>query len=109
MLAPGDASAQYHWEASQEEWLLVLEGSPTVRTPEGEQALRAGDVACFERGPAGAHQVINRSDAPVRIVLLSEVGRPEVIVYPDSGKVAVTTDGWVDGIFRLEDTVGYWE
>ena len=57
VLEPGDRPFPYHWEAGQEEWLLVLGGEPTVRTPEGEHALRPGDVVCFPVGPAGAHRV----------------------------------------------------
>ena len=42
---------------------------------------------CFPRGPAGAHQVINHSDSPVRVLILSTLVMPEVVEYPDSGKV----------------------
>lgn len=108
VLRPGVTSAPYHWEASQEEWLLVLAGTPTVRTPEGEQELRAGDVLCFPVGPDGAHQVINHSDADARIVLLSDVRRPEVIVYPDSGKVMITDPG-IDALLPLDAGVDYWD
>lgn len=108
VLAPGVTSAPYHWEASQEEWLLVLAGTPTVRTPAGEQQLRAGDLACFPVGPEGAHQVTNRSDSDVRLVLISDVRRPEVIVYPDSGKVMITDPG-LDALLRLAAPVDYWE
>lgn len=108
VLPPGATSAPYHWEASQEEWLLVLEGAPTVRTPEGEQDLRAGDLVCFPVGPAGAHQATNRGDTDARIILLSDVRRPEVIVYPDSDKVMITDPG-LDTVLRLDGTAGYWE
>lgn len=108
VVPPGARSAPYHWEASQEEWLIVLDGTPTVRTPEGEATLRPGDVVCFEVGPGGAHQVINRSDHNVRFILLSDVRRPEVIVYPDSDKVMITDPG-VDVLLRLDAEVDYWE
>ena len=35
----------------------MLSGSPTLRGPDGERVLRAGDVVCFPVGPDGAHQV----------------------------------------------------
>ncbi len=107
-LAPGITSAPYHWEAGQEEWLLVLQGTPTVRTPEGEQELRAGDVVCFPVGPVGAHQIINRSDEEVRIILFSDIRRPEVIVYPDSNKVMITDPG-LDTLLSLDAKAGYWD
>ena len=61
-LAPGNASWPYHFEVTEEEWLIVIEGELTLRTPDGESVLRAGDVACFPAGAAGAHAVRNHSD-----------------------------------------------
>ena len=62
---PGEKTWPYHLHHANEEWLIVLRGRPTLRSPDGEQELVEGDTVCFPRGPAGAHQVINRSDAPV--------------------------------------------
>ena len=42
-LPPGEAVCPYHFHWSDEEWLIVVAGPPTVRTPEGETALEAGD------------------------------------------------------------------
>jgi len=92
-LAPGERVCPYHWHFGEEEWLLVLAGTPTLRTPEGERVLRAWDVAAFVRGEAGAHEVRNDSDEPARVAMLSTASDPEVCVYPDSGKVAAFA-GW---------------
>src|SRR3954470_7673681 len=70
-IPPGKTAWPYHWEAAQEEWLIVLSGTPTVRTPDGEEVLSPGDVVCFGCGPAGAHQVRNDSDADCRVVMVS--------------------------------------
>jgi quercetin dioxygenase-like cupin family protein len=59
-LPPGQKSFPYHYEYGTEEWLLVVAGRPTLRTPEGEQELEAGDVVCFPEGPDGAHQGAER-------------------------------------------------
>jgi uncharacterized cupin superfamily protein len=92
-LEPGRQICEYHWHFAEEEWLLVVAGTPTLRTPEGERTLGPWDVAVFPRGEAGAHQVRNESDEPVRVVLLSTASDPEVCVYPDTGKVGVVA-GW---------------
>ncbi len=86
-LEPGDRLWPYHLHHSNEEWLLVVRGRPTLRSPEGEQELREGDVVCFPRGAAGAHQVSNRTDSPIRVLMLSTLLLPEIVEYPDSGKV----------------------
>ena len=44
VLNEGNSVCPYHWEAGDEEWLLVLEGRPTLRVPEGEEELEPGDV-----------------------------------------------------------------
>ena len=58
-LPPGQALCPYHYEYGEEEWLLVLRGTATVRTPEGEEELGPWDLTCFPPGPDGAHQVRN--------------------------------------------------
>jgi len=108
-LAPGNASWPYHFETTEEEWLIVLEGELTLRTPEGEAVLRAGDVAAFPAGAAGAHAVRNHSDAPVRYAMpSSHAPYGDGCVYPDSGKFKITTLGF-DHRGRLGEQVDYWE
>ena len=65
-LRPGQTACPYHYEY-EEEWLLVIDGSIVVRTPEGERTLERGDLVRFPSGPSGAHKVVNRSDASARI------------------------------------------
>src|SRR5437667_419427 len=56
-LPPGQAICPYHYEYAEEEWLLVLEGHPTLRRPGGTTRLDPWDVAFFPTGPDGAHGV----------------------------------------------------
>jgi uncharacterized cupin superfamily protein len=39
-LEPGDRLWPYHTHHANEEWLPVVSGTPTLRTPEGEQELK---------------------------------------------------------------------
>jgi uncharacterized cupin superfamily protein len=86
-LEPGNTLFPYHTHHANEEWLLALRGEPTLRTAGGEQALREGDVAVFRRGVDGFHQVINRTETPIRVLMLSTMLLPEIVEYPDSGKI----------------------
>ncbi len=90
-LPPGQAVCPYHYEYGEEEWVLVLEGRPSVRTPEGTEQLEPFDLAFFTTGPAGAHQVRNDADVPARVLMFSNVVYPTATTYPDSGKVGVYT------------------
>ena len=111
-LPPGQRIGPYHYHYNDEEWLLVLEGGPTLRTPSGERALRAGDLVAFPEGPSGAHDVSNRTEGPARVLLLSTKGRPAVAVYPDSDKLAVwRLEGGEDDelIVSRDSAAGYWD
>jgi uncharacterized cupin superfamily protein len=90
-LRPGQAICPYHYEYAEEEWLIVLEGEPTLRVPEGERRLAPWDVCAFPVGPEGAHGVRNETDSVVRVLMFSEVKLPAVTVYPDSDKIGVFT------------------
>jgi uncharacterized cupin superfamily protein len=92
-LPPGQAICPYHYEHAEEEWLIVLEGQPTVRHPDGTDQLEPWDVIFFPRGPAGAHRVQNDTEETVRVLMYSDLKYPAATVYPDSDKIAVWTGG----------------
>jgi uncharacterized cupin superfamily protein len=82
---PGAGSEPYRYVYGREEWLLVLAGSPSLRHPNGEEPLEAGDLVCFPEGPAGARQLLNRGDSVVRALFVSTTGLPANVHYPDTG------------------------
>lgn len=90
-LAPGQAVCPYHYEYGEEEWLLVLDGRPSVRDPDGTQQLETHDMVFFPTGPQGVHQVLNETDDTARVLMWSTVVRPAATVYPDSDKIGVRT------------------
>jgi uncharacterized cupin superfamily protein len=106
---PGKATWPYHFELTEEEWLLVVEGELTVRTPDGEQTLRAGDVVCFPPGAAGAHAVRNDGSAPARFAMPSSSAKEGGgTIYPDTGLFALAGPGFRHR-GRLGEAVEYWE
>ena len=109
-IPPGEKTWPYHYELGCEEWLIAVSGRPTLRGPDGERELEPGDVAVFPEGPAGAHQVLNRSEEPCRVLILSSKSPVAIVYYPDSGKVGLWTDS--DGyqaMLRSEPDLDYWE
>ena len=103
-LAPGLSICPYHYENAEEEWLIVLVGRPTLRTPDGERELERWDCAFFPTGEEGAHKVTNRTDETVRVCIWSNRLAVATSVYPDSEKVGA----WPPGkLFRLADAVDY--
>jgi uncharacterized cupin superfamily protein len=111
-LAPGERVSPYHYHYNDEEWLLVLEGQPTLRTPSGERELRPGDLVAFPEGPAGGHDTSNRTDTRVRVLMLSTRRKPAVAVYPDSNKMAIwrLRGGEADEVlFSRTSRADYWD
>jgi uncharacterized cupin superfamily protein len=109
-LPPGQSICPYHYEYGEEEWLVVLQGSPLVRHPQGEDRLDPWDVVCFPPGPDGGHAVRNDGDETVRVLMFSNVIHPAATVYPDSGKVAVWTGNEADNVMvRKTSRVDYWD
>jgi uncharacterized cupin superfamily protein len=92
----------YHFHWNNEEWLLVVDGSPTLRTPDGTRTLRAGELVTFPEGEAGAHTVIG----PGRVAIFSTRNQGSV-TYPDSDKIGAGPPH--DRLyFRRGDAVDYW-
>jgi uncharacterized cupin superfamily protein len=112
-LPPGEAAYPYHFHYADEELIVVIEGRLTLRSPEGSRELEEGEALRFPVGPEGAHQIINRSPDPARFLAISSHGRPDVVVYPDSGKLGVgerlPRGGGLRAFFRRDDAVDYWE
>jgi uncharacterized cupin superfamily protein len=84
-LDPGAVGAPLHIHHANEELLLVLAGTPSLRGPDGTQLLPAGAVVAFPRGRPGVHSLVNRSDTPVRYLVVSTTNRPDIVEYPDTG------------------------
>ena len=101
-LPDGEKTYPFHFHHAIEEWAIVLEGTPTLRDPDGERELRRGDVVCFPTGEQGAHQL----RGPGTVMILSASRALEVTEYPDSGKVGVSHPR---KIFRLADAGQYWD
>jgi uncharacterized cupin superfamily protein len=107
-LPPGQAICPYHYEYAEEEWLLVLQGRPTLRHPDGSDVLEPWDLVCFPTGPDGAHSVRNETDETARVLLYSTVKVPAATVYPDSDKIGIWTGNKADDLMVLRSSgVGY--
>lgn len=90
-LLPGAPGGPLHMHYGVEEMFFVLAGTPTVRTPEGEEALRPGDVVYFPEGRAGLHDFSNPADQPARVIGISTKRFPDVLAYPERGVAWVAT------------------
>jgi len=112
VLPAGESLCPYHYEYV-EEWLLLLDGELDLRTPDGDERLAAGALACFPSGADGGHKVTTPtgSDRPARFVMFSDAHEPAVCVYPDSDKIGVWVPGRADNMLvrRPAQNAGYFD
>jgi uncharacterized cupin superfamily protein len=111
-LPPGEAAYPYHFHLAEEELVVLLEGTPSLRTPAGWREMEEGEVVSFLVGEEGAHQIVNRTAEPVRFLAISNQ-QPDIIVRPDSESVSVgerrPEGGGLSLHFRTADSVGYFD
>jgi uncharacterized cupin superfamily protein len=107
-LQPGKKAFPFHFHLANEEAVFVIEGEGVLRLGEEEHPLRSGDYVAFSPGPPG-HQIVNRSQAPLRFLAISTMKEPEVAVYPDSKKVGVLARGHgIMSVHKQADAVDYY-
>lgn len=110
---PGEAAYPYHLHYSDEEMIFVLSGRPTLRTPAGTRSLEPGEAVHFPVGEPGAHQLTNSTEEEVRFLAISTSGAPDIVVYPDSGKLGAaerpSAGGGLHAFFDLGSQVDYWK
>jgi uncharacterized cupin superfamily protein len=86
---PGRRAWPYHYHLANEEAIYVLEGSGTLRIGGEEVRVAEGDYVALPARAEGAHQLVNSSEAVLRYLCFSTMVEPDVMVYPDSGKVGI--------------------
>jgi len=119
VVAPGKKAFPFHAHHANEEMIIVLAGSGTVRIGGARHPIREGDIVALPPGDASAaHQVLNTSDAELRYLCISTRHDPDVVEYPDSGKFAVIAERGVSPegvpqmfrhIGREKDSLDYWD
>jgi uncharacterized cupin superfamily protein len=92
-LAPRSMSALRHAHAKQDEFVYILEGTPTLVTDEGRTPLRPGMCAGFRAGTGNAHHLVNETDADVVYLEIGDRTPGETATYPDDDLALTLVDG----------------
>jgi uncharacterized cupin superfamily protein len=94
-LAPGSVSSLRHAHTRQDEFIYILEGSPTLHTNEGATRLKPGDCAGFKAGTGNAHCLSNDTEVPVVYLEVGDRTPRDEGHYPDDDLKAVMGEcGW---------------
>lgn len=81
-LPPGTVSPLHHGHTRQDEFIYILEGSPTLVTDSGRTELRPGMCAGF---PAGgpAHHLVNETKVDVVYLEVGDRTPDDEVYFPD--------------------------
>ena len=82
-LDAGASSSLRHAHTAQDEFILVLRGSPTLHTDEGRTQLSPGMCAGFKAGTGNAHCLINETSEEVVYLEVGDRSAGDQGSYPD--------------------------
>jgi uncharacterized cupin superfamily protein len=102
-LPPGFSGVPYHSHANQWECYLIVEGTGTMRTAEGDLALGPGDLVMHP--PGELHQLRNTGPTDLLFFLVADNPAIDIWRYPDSDKWGHNAPR---KIFRATDA-DYWD
>lgn len=105
-LDPGKYSYPYHFHRNAEEILVILYGKVTLRIPDGFVELSEGDIAFFEMGSGGAHQLYNHTEQPCKFLDIRTDMGLDICEFPDTGKINILPGREV---YQTEDKVDYYK
>ncbi|WP_430511276.1 cupin domain-containing protein [Pannonibacter phragmitetus] len=118
-IPPGKKGWPYHSHLANDEMFVILSGSGTLRFGGEEFPVAAGDVVvCPAGGQETAHQLLADTREPLRYLAVSSMHDPDIVEYPDSGKMAVYAGAApggdaksrkMDMVFQRPASAGYWD
>jgi uncharacterized cupin superfamily protein len=82
-LLPGAASALVHHHTKQDEFIYILEGSPTLVVGEEEFILNPGDCYGFPAATGLGHQLANRTSGRVAYLEIGDRTPGDLAEYPN--------------------------
>lgn len=96
-MVPGALSALRHAHSTQDEFIYVLSGQPTLATDAGKTLLFPGMCAGFKAGSGNGHKLVNETDHEVLYLEVGDRSPGDSIFYPD------------DDIQAVRDSDGKWQ
>ena len=99
-LAPGGTSSEHHFHTTEEEHVIVLEGTATLVLGTEHHKLDAGDHTWFLAGEDTAHHIKNTSDKPFKFLVFGERNSQDVVVYPRHQVMMVKSLGFKQFTYR---------
>ena len=108
-IPPKQAAYPYHYHTKNEEVFYILQGQGSLKTPNGEKNVTAGNIVFFPANENGAHKLTNISNAEKLVYLdFDTCNEIDVAFYPDSGKIGIWGKN-INQLYNVQDQVPYYE
>jgi uncharacterized cupin superfamily protein len=109
-IPPQKSNYPYHYHTNTTEVFYIISGHGTLKTPEGEKPIQAGDVVICPPYEKGAHKITNASVTEMLTFLdVDTASDTDIAFYPDSNKVGVLAHGHYHAFFKKADEAAYYE
>ena len=81
-ILPGTGSSMPHCHSTDEEFVFVVRGRPSLWIDGHLSVLAAGDAVAFPAGTGIAHTFINNTDEPIELLIVGEHSPDDRVHYP---------------------------
>lgn len=92
-LAPKGISSLRHSHTKQDEFIYILQGSPTLHTEDGQTELSPGMCAGFKAGTGNGHRLVNETSEDVVYLEVGDRTPGDIGNYPDDDLKAELVEG----------------
>ena len=99
-LSPGATSSEHHFHTTEEEHVIVLEGSATLILGDNRHQLESGEHVWFKAGEEVPHHIKNTSDSIFKFLVFGERKTNDVVVYPEHKVMMLKSLGFQQFTYR---------
>lgn len=109
-IMPGKSAYPKHYHSYNTECFYIINGEGVVETGDSKIKVKSGDVIVFPCGEAGIHKLINMSGTDKLLYIdFDTTNSPDIVHYPDSGKIGIIEHNISTTFFRKKDNVDYYD
>ncbi len=90
-LSPGAISALLHYHSKQDEFIYILEGTPTLVLGDAEYLMNPGDCYGFKAASGVGSQLVNNSEGIVKYLEIGDRSEGDEAEYPNDDLKAIQT------------------
>ncbi|MGI9290361.1 MAG: cupin domain-containing protein [Gammaproteobacteria bacterium] len=112
---PGKRAFPKHAHLANDEAIYIVSGQGSLTVGDETAVVEAGDFILLPKGADNAHVLINDSNEDIVYLCMSTMNAPEVVHYPDSGKLGVLESArqWggensISGFYKFQQA-GYYD